>query len=113
MKYINTNLISIKFVLFLFFGGISCLFPFLLNHMTSKGLTYDESWIISTVAPCVALLGPAIAGPLADRLAGGYGGNKRSKTGTYLRVMIAICMILAAIFYSLLMVVPTVVSVLV
>lgn len=90
---------------------MGCLFPFLLLHMTSKGLSLEESKIISIVAPCIALLGPAIAGPLADRLAGGFSGNSRSKTGRYLRVMIAICFILSVIFYWLLTAVPTIVSV--
>nr|XP_022901472.1 uncharacterized protein LOC111414384 [Onthophagus taurus] len=107
---IKENLITLKCVLFCFFGGISCLFPFLLNHMTSKGLTKDMSWIISTVAACVAILGPAIAGPVADKFAGGFGGSKISKSGTYLRVMIAICMILSAVFYPLLLAIPTVVK---
>lgn len=78
--------------------------------MTSKGLSSDESRIISIVAPCIALIGPAIAGPLADRLAGGFGGSSRSKTGTYLRVMIALCCFISAIFYWLLAIVPAIVS---
>ncbi|KAF2894777.1 hypothetical protein ILUMI_11397 [Ignelater luminosus] len=109
MKYINRNLITLKFVLFLFFGGIGCIYPFLPLHMTAKGLSVDEKKIVSLVAPCIALLGPAVAGPLADKLAGGTGGTPRSKTGKYLRVMIAICFILSAILYWLLMVVPTIV----
>lgn len=80
-------------------------------HMTAKGLTLDESKTISIVAPCIALLGPAIAGPLADKLAGGSGGgNQRSKTGRYLRVMIAVCLIMSAILYWMLTLVPVIVS---
>ncbi|XP_017783202.1 PREDICTED: uncharacterized protein LOC108567324 [Nicrophorus vespilloides] len=109
MKHINSSLISLKCVLFLFFGGMGCLFPFLPLHMTLKGLSVEEAKIISIVAPCIALIGPAIAAPLADKLAGGPEGNKRSKTGRYLRVMIAVCFILAAIFYWLLAAVPTIV----
>lgn len=77
--------------------------------MTAKGLTVDESKIVSIVAPCIALIGPAIAGPLADRFAGSFGTPSKNKTGTYLRVFTAVCLILAAVFYSLLVAVPPIV----
>lgn len=93
------------------FLGLGCLLPILPLHMPGKGLTFYESRIISIVAPCVAILGPAIVGPLADKLAGGSSGSPRSKTGRYLRVLIASCCILAIIFYWLLMAVPTIVRV--
>lgn len=95
---------------FFMFKGIGCLFPYLPLHMTAKGLSLEESKIISIVAPCIALIGPAIAGPLADRFDGSFGGSSRSKTGTYLRVFIAVCLILAAVFYSILVAVPPIVS---
>lgn len=106
MKYINSNLVTLKCVLFLFFGAIGSLLPFLPQHMDSLGLSKDESIIVSVVAPFIAILGPCIACPLADRLAGGFGGASRSKTGRYLRVMIALCMILSTIFYWLLIAIP-------
>jgi MFS family permease len=124
---INKNLITLKCVLFLFFGGkstfqllhqylqqfvaaLGSLFPFLPNHMNWVGLSRDEFTIISTVSPLIAVIGPLIAAPLADRLAGGFGGTPRSKTGRYLRVMISICLALATILYWLLLTVPRIVS---
>lgn len=77
--------------------------------MTSLKLLRDESIIISIVAPIVALIGPLIAAPLADRLAGGFGRSNRNKTGTYLRIMIVICLTFSAIFYWLLLTVPKIV----
>ncbi|KAJ8964028.1 hypothetical protein NQ314_005168 [Rhamnusium bicolor] len=77
--------------------------------MNSTGLSKDESIQISIVAPLIALIGPLVAAPLADRLGGGFGGAPRSKTGRYLRVMIAICLILATIFYWLLCAVPRII----
>ncbi|KAJ8678990.1 hypothetical protein QAD02_014777 [Eretmocerus hayati] len=68
-KFINPNLVSLKFMLFFFFGGIGCLVPFLPLHMDTVGLSKAESRTISMLAPLVALLGPLIAGPLADRIA--------------------------------------------
>ncbi|XP_044254355.1 uncharacterized protein LOC123004901 [Tribolium madens] len=103
---INKNLITLKCVLFLFFGALGSLFPFLPNHMNGIGLSRDEFTIISIVSPLVAVIGPLVAAPLADRLAGGYGGSPRSKTGRYLRVMISVCLGLAIILYWLLLTVP-------
>lgn len=77
--------------------------------MNAVGLSRDEFTIISIVSPLVAVLGPLIAAPLADRLAGGFGGTPRSKTGRYLRVMISICLALATILYWLLLAVPRIV----
>lgn len=71
--------------------------------MVATGLNYEESRIISIVAPLVSIIGPLTVGILADKLAG----KKGSQTGKYLRVLIAICMLGAAIFYALLLAVPT------
>ncbi|CAH0560997.1 unnamed protein product [Brassicogethes aeneus] len=109
MKYFNENLITLKCVLFLFFGALGGLLPFLPLHMDVVGLSKDESVIVSVVAPLIALLGPLVAAPLADRLASGGGGNQRSKTGRYLRVMLSLCFILATIFYWLLMLIPPII----
>jgi hypothetical protein len=51
----------------------------------------------------VALLGPGLACPLADRLSG-----LRANNGRGMRVMLVIIMLLAAVFYAVLMCVPTV-----
>ncbi|KAJ8942788.1 hypothetical protein NQ318_013003 [Aromia moschata] len=119
MKYINSSLITLKCVLFLFFGENRCififlaigsLFPFLPLHMDNTiGLSKDESVLVSIVAPLIALIGPLVAAPLADRLAGGFGGAPRSKTGQYLRVMITVCLILSTVFYWLLLAIPPII----
>lgn len=77
--------------------------------MAAKGLSVDESKIISIVAPLIALIGPVVAGPLADRFAGSFGGTAKNTSGTYLRVLTAVCLIFAAIFYSCLAAIPTIV----
>ncbi|XP_012261490.2 uncharacterized protein LOC110116776 [Athalia rosae] len=107
-KWVNSNLISLKCLLFFFFGGIGCLFPFLPLHMIGVGLTIEEAKIISVVSPIVALIGPLCAGPIADRLAGRQGSNDRASTGRYLRVMISVVCILGAVFYSVLVAIPRV-----
>jgi len=100
---INRNLLSLKLVLFLFFGGLGCLYPFLPVHMLAIGLNRMEARIISIVAPLVSILGPLIFGPLADRLAG-----KGSISGKFLRIMAVFTILLGALFYGLLMAVPSV-----
>ncbi|CAK9811870.1 Major facilitator superfamily domain-containing protein 6 [Anthophora plagiata] len=106
-NFINTNLLSLKLLLFLFFGGLGCLFPFLPLHMTKMGLSIEQIRLISMISPAVAILGPVIAAPIADKLAGHQGRSDKSSTGRYLRVMIAIACILSAIFYAFLILIPT------
>ncbi|XP_046480637.1 uncharacterized protein [Neodiprion pinetum] len=107
-ELVNVNLLSLKCLMFCFFGGMGCLFPFLPLHMLATGLTYEEAKIVSIVSPIVAMIGPLVAGPLADKLAGRQGSNSRASTGKYLRVMIAVTCILGAIFYAALMAIPRV-----
>ena len=87
---------------------MGCLFPFLPLHMMEMGLSIDQIRMISMISPAVAILGPLVAGPIADKLAGHQGRNNKSSTGRYLRVMIAIACILSAIFYAFLSIIPTV-----
>ncbi|XP_045459822.1 uncharacterized protein LOC123670369 [Melitaea cinxia] len=89
---------------------IGCIYPFLPLHILSVGLDHGEARLISAVAPCVALLGPAILGPLIDKLSVGRGstggGIGPSGSGKLLRVVTALCLILSALFYTLLLAVP-------
>lgn len=101
-QLINRSLISLKVVLFLFYGGLGCLYSTLTPHMLDVGLNYNESRIILIVAPLISIIGPLIAGPLADRLAA----RKQAISGKCLRVTIAITIIMAAIFYAILLSVP-------
>lgn len=74
---------------------------FLPVHAKSFGFNDNEVRTILLVAPLISILGPLIAGPLADRWAA------RNGTAKHLRHMIAFCLVLAALFYALLLVVPT------
>jgi hypothetical protein len=55
------------FINILNFTGIGCIFPFLPVHMLHVGLDRGEARLISAVAPCVAILGPAVLGVLIDK----------------------------------------------
>jgi len=102
---INPNLITLKCVLFTFFGGLGCIFPFLPAHMYAIGLHRDEGRRVQIVAPLVSLIGPLLACLLADR----WIAVKKSTTyGNYIRILTVIFMLLAAVFYALLLLVPRV-----
>ncbi|CAG9563094.1 unnamed protein product [Danaus chrysippus] len=109
-QLVNKNLITLKCVLFCFLAGIGCIFPYLPLHMLHVGLDRGEARLVSAVAPCIALLGPAILGPLIDKLSIGRGstggGTIPSGSGRLLRIVTAICLILSAVFYTLLLAVP-------
>lgn len=76
--------------------------------MTKIGLTIENIRFVSMISPAVAIVGPLIAGPIADKLASRQSKNDKSSTGRYLRVMIAVACIFSALFYPLLLLVPTV-----
>lgn len=103
--------------------GLGCLLPFLPLHMLAVGLSPAEIRTISMIAPCVAMIGPLLAGPIADRVAASRSklqsasetgldklgsGGRRPGNGRYLRLMIACCCLFSALLYGLLLVVPTV-----
>uniref|UniRef100_A0AAR5QD40 Major facilitator superfamily associated domain-containing protein n=3 Tax=Dendroctonus ponderosae TaxID=77166 RepID=A0AAR5QD40_DENPD len=104
----NSNMLTLKCVLFLLFGAVGSLLPFIPLHMNALDLSRDEAVIVSGIAPLIALIGPLVAAPLSDRLACGFGGAPRSKTDRYLRVMIGTCCVLATIFYWLLTLIPAI-----
>lgn len=68
------------------------------------GLDFSEYRTINIIAPFVSILGPLIAGPLADKLAA----KNPAAFGRNLRVITAICLLIAAIIYALLFTVPDV-----
>lgn len=94
------SLISLKLVLFLFYGGLGALYCTLTPHMDAIGLKYEESRLILIFAPLMSIVGPLVAGPLADRIA------SKTLTGKYLRILAALSIVCAAILYSLLLIVP-------
>lgn len=73
--------------------------------MLAIGLNKDESRIISIIAPLVAILGPCIIAPVADKIASRNGASY----GRFLRIIGSLCMVIAAILYLALMFVPTLV----
>uniref|UniRef100_A0A1B6MRW6 Major facilitator superfamily associated domain-containing protein n=2 Tax=Graphocephala atropunctata TaxID=36148 RepID=A0A1B6MRW6_9HEMI len=107
MSPVNFNLVPLKCLLFFFFGGLGCLVPGLAQAGYKVGLHVDELYVVSVVAPCVALLGPLVAAPLADRL-GVPAQGSTARYGRYMRAMLVIITLLGAALYTALLYVPPV-----
>ncbi|XP_050094483.1 uncharacterized protein LOC126577113 [Anopheles aquasalis] len=91
--------LSLKCVLFLFYGGLGCIYPFLQTNMTQKGFAYTEIYSISAFIPLAALLGPFVFALLADKWATG----NAFAYGKRLRILTAITIIASMVLYVLLM----------
>nr|XP_036227990.1 uncharacterized protein LOC106624905 [Bactrocera oleae]XP_036227991.1 uncharacterized protein LOC106624905 [Bactrocera oleae]XP_036227992.1 uncharacterized protein LOC106624905 [Bactrocera oleae] len=101
---INKTLISLKVVVFFVISGITALHVLHATKPLLLGLNFNEYRRISIVAPFVSILGPLIAGPLADRLAA----KNATNFGRILRFLTAIFLILAVIVYAFLFAIPEV-----
>lgn len=101
---VNRDLISLKCVLFLVYGGLAALYSTLIPHMLALGLNYPEARLILITVPLVACIGPLAVAPLADRLAQ----QKQALSGRYLRILIAVTLLLGACAYAALLAVPAV-----
>lgn len=98
----NRNLTALVAVIFLFYGGLSCLYSTFIPHLIELGFdTHEISWMLTIVA-LVSILGPLIFAPLIDLIADRYKGQ----FGRYLQYILALLLILGAIAYSRLLVVP-------
>lgn len=105
---INPNLVTLKCVLLTFFGGLGCIFPFLPAHMRAIGLNPDESRWIQVAAAGISIIGPLLAFFLADRW---IAVKKTTNYGAYLRIITALFMLIAALLYGLMLLVPRVVRI--
>uniref|UniRef100_A0A182JM39 Major facilitator superfamily associated domain-containing protein n=1 Tax=Anopheles atroparvus TaxID=41427 RepID=A0A182JM39_ANOAO len=91
--------LSLKCVLFLFYGGLGCIYPFLQSNMTRKGFAYSEIYWISVIIPLVALLGPFVFALLVDKWAIG----NAFAYGKRLRILTALTLVASIVLYVLLM----------
>lgn len=89
------------------FAGLGCLIPALWQAGYKVGLHADELYLVSIVAPMVALIGPLVAAPLADRL-GVPAQGSTARYGRYMRLMLVVVTLLGGVFYTALLYVPQV-----
>lgn len=101
---INRNLTALMAVIFLFYGGLSCLYSTFIPHMLELGFTQSEIRIILTTVALISVIGPLLLGPLIDRIAD----RRKSSYGRYLQLILATLLILGAIAYGLLLLAPPV-----
>lgn len=103
-QLINRNLVALVAVIFLFYGGLSCLYSTLVPHLLELGFTGTEINEILTIVALVSIVGPLIFAPLTDRIAD----RRKGSYGRYLQFIIALLLILGSIAYGLLLLVPAV-----
>lgn len=103
-ELINRNLISLVAVIFLFYGGLGCLYGTLVPHIIELGFDESEIRTIVTTVALISVIGPLVVGPLTDKLAD----RRRSAFGSYLRGIIAVLLVFGAIAYLCLLFVPRV-----
>lgn len=101
---VNRNLVALIAVIFLFYGGLSCLYSTFVPHLLELGFVSHEIKNILTTVALISIIGPLIFGPLIDRIAD----RRKSSYGRYLQGLIALLLILASIAYGLLLLVPSV-----
>lgn len=103
-QLINRNLKSLIAVIFLFYGGLGCLYSTLVPHLKYLGFYSHEICKILTTVAVISILGPLLIGPIIDRIAD----RRKSAYGTNLQRTIAILLILGSIVYGALLYVPEV-----
>lgn len=103
-QLINRNLLALVAVIFLFYGGLSCLYSTLVPHILELGFTSEEIRCILTIVALISIIGPILFAPLTDRIAD----RRKASYGRYLQVIIALLLIFGSIAYGLLLLVPAV-----
>lgn len=95
MPLCKTPLLPLRVMLFSFYGGVSCVLPFITLHMSTLGLTADERTWLQMILPFVGCAGPLIGGIIADRI------------GNY-KPLLIVSLLLCAAAYPCLMLVPAI-----
>lgn len=101
---INRNLVALIAVIFLFYGGLSCLYSTFVPHLLELGFEDLEIRNILTTVALISIIGPLLFAPLIDRIAD----RRKASYGRYLQGILALLLILASIVYGLLLLVPAV-----
>ncbi|XP_021711628.1 uncharacterized protein LOC5577238 isoform X3 [Aedes aegypti] len=95
----SKHCISLKCVLFLFYGGLGCIYPFLQSNMAHKGFDFNEIYSISVIIPITALFGPLLFAVLVDK----WATSSAFAYGKRVRILTAVSLIASIVLYVLLM----------
>lgn len=101
----NRNLIGLVAVIFLFYGGLSCLYSTFIPHVIGLGFNLHEYKIILTAVALISVIGPLILAPCVDRIAD----RRKYRYGHYLKWILALLLICGATCYGLLLLTPKVI----
>lgn len=101
-QLVNRNLRALVAVIFLFYGGLSCLYSTFIPHVVSLGFNVHEYKIILTSVALISVIGPLIVAPLVDRIAD----RRKSSYGRYLKWILALLLTCGAFCYGLLLLTP-------
>lgn len=100
----NRNLTALIAVIFLFYGGLSCLYSTLVPHLIELGFRSIEISYLLTIVALISIIGPLIFAPLIDLIAD----RRKAQFGCFLQFILALLLVLGAIAYGMLLLVPTV-----
>lgn len=100
----NRNLTALIAVIFLFYGGLSCLYSTLVPHLITLGFRSLEISHMLTIVALISIIGPLIFAPLIDLIAD----RRKGQFGRFLQFILALLLILGAIAYGCLLLVPAV-----
>ena len=64
----KTHLIWIKLIFFFQSASLVVLYPYLVIHMRSLGLSVEEVAVVNGVIPVADVIGPPMAGFVADKI---------------------------------------------
>ncbi|XP_029712698.2 uncharacterized protein LOC109415945 isoform X5 [Aedes albopictus] len=95
----SKHCLSLKCVLFLFYGGLGCIYPFLQSNMAHKGFDFNEIYSISVIIPIAALFGPLVFAVLVDK----WATSSAFAYGKRVRILTAVSLIASIVLYVLLM----------
>lgn len=68
INFLSYDLMPLKFLFFMMYAANMALVPFLAVHLQSLGFGADKAAVVYAIIPLVAILGPPIAGAVADKI---------------------------------------------
>ncbi|CAL4122727.1 unnamed protein product [Meganyctiphanes norvegica] len=68
VNFLSYDLMPLKFLFFMMYAANMALVPFLAVHLQSLGFGADKAAVVYAIIPLVAILGPPIAGAIADKI---------------------------------------------
>merc|ERR1712168_1549128 len=64
----SSELMPLKFLFLMMYAANTTLYPYLAVHMQSLGFGADEAAVMFAIIPFVSIIGPPVAGAIADKL---------------------------------------------